>query len=118
MDVKEGNKIIAQFMGAEIHSFMIGKAPYVMAHFYSGYPFEKRVIKSNNKQIWGIESLEYHSDWNWLMPVVEKIELMGNEVIINTRSCFIGDPLVAERGETKIEGVYNTVIEFILTTKK
>jgi len=42
----EENKLIAEFMGVDIHEFVM-----------------------NGGKKW-----EYHSSWDWLMPVVEKIE--------------------------------------------
>ena len=67
------------------------------------------------------EELHYHSDWNWLMEVVEKIESInfvvnireGHVSILNngskppfyTKSDFVE--------ESKKEAVYNTCIEFI-----
>src|SRR6185295_2555804 len=39
-----------------------------------------------------VKSLKYHSSWDWLMPVVEKIELLydgGISVIIKDTRCFM-----------------------------
>jgi hypothetical protein len=78
--------------------------------------------------------LEYHNSWDWLMPVVEKIEnIEDNRFLfqISTRQGFYAE--VRERlsyetkiedawGKTRIEAVYNTCVEFIkwynLTKKK
>lgn len=35
------------------------------------------------------EALKYHKSWDWLMPVVEKIEAMDWEVEIRARRCVI-----------------------------
>lgn len=61
-------------------------------------------------------SLHYNSSFEWLMPVVEKIEGMGYYVTIDGNSCKIG-----KRGEwedtstadTKIEAVYKQCVIFI-----
>lgn len=68
----------------------------------------------------------YHSDWNWLMEVVDKIESLRDDdnngfyyVEIYTSSCIIfnnGDYLneiVSTTEETKIKAVYNACLEFI-----
>lgn len=77
------------------------------------------------------ENLEFHSSWNWLMQVVEKIESMGydtgicNVVINGERLSEIlispsdnepkeGKIEIHERSaEGKIEATYHAVIQFI-----
>src|SRR6185437_13454507 len=52
----EGNKLIAEFMG-------IKDNPNKKGYYY--HPLKKD---------WGtIKGFKYHSSWDWLMPVVEKI---------------------------------------------
>lgn len=51
MKTKEGNKLIAEFMTDE---------PEILAH--------------DLKKAGTLESMQYHSSWDWIMPVVEKIE--------------------------------------------
>lgn len=71
---------------------------------------------------------DYHKSWDWLMPVVEKIESLGKNTLIsnisghycnimtgvslmessiNNPSKFLG------QGESKIEAVYKALVEFI-----
>lgn len=63
LTIEQSNKLIAEFMGVEFNS--IGD-------------------KCNHPLItapWPpIECLKYHKSWNWLMPVVEKIETLHNGV--------------------------------------
>lgn len=65
---------------------------------------------------------EYHKKWDWLMPVVERIETMGPtgyEVSIIDKECEIGTMgyyykvIVVCKGETKIEAVFDAVVNFI-----
>jgi hypothetical protein len=58
MDTLEGNKLIAVFMGAKLKYYNISNAPYYLMP---------------NKQQWMPERLVYHTSWDWLMPVVNKI---------------------------------------------
>ena len=65
--VLKGNKLIAEFMGAEILSpktqftyYDFGEKWYDL----NGYIFQQKIHDN---------SLRYHLSWDWLMPVVEKI---------------------------------------------
>lgn len=73
-------------------------------------------VHSNNEEIdkWEMEKLKYHTSWDWLMPVVEKIEYEAN-VTICRQSCHIeNDDILIERyGDTKIESIYLAVVAFI-----
>ena len=77
------------------------------------------------------ENLDFHTNWNTLIPVVEKIESMYNgiafSVVIENCLCKINQntqhwmafkdtidlPEIWFREETKIESVWLAVIEFI-----
>lgn len=56
-EIIEGNKLIAEFMGMEFHT--INNITGVTIDGVLG----------------GLEKLQYHTSWDWLMPVVEKINL-------------------------------------------
>jgi len=76
----ENNKLIAEFMGVD----------YVDIDTYL----------ENNKE------LQYHTSWDWLMPVVRKISSMCDEPyeLDNMKHALLtGD----------IESVYDDVVEFI-----
>lgn len=65
-----------------------------------------------------LDELNYHSDWNLLMLVVEKIESMGYMVDIKNNWVVIhkdGQSVVVriEEGKTKKEDVYEGIVEFI-----
>lgn len=55
-EILEGNKLIAEFVGEEAPGNPIYKVYKLQQGFISEY------------------DLEYNSSWDWLMPVVEKIE--------------------------------------------
>jgi len=77
------------------------------------------------------EKMSYHTSWEWLMPVIEKIEsslidgLIGVSVAIEGTHCVVRgyeknrQPIVIHQSEygkryaNKIESVYEAVIEFI-----
>ena len=91
----ENNKIIAEFMGYAI----IDK-------------------EGNHKDI----DYKYHSSWDWLMKVVEKIEQEGASVIIGRFFCEIKyeNPLNQKQNYSlrlacgiKINAVYEATLDFI-----
>ena len=67
--MEENNRLIAEFMGWSTHpkhgdKYLINKSKYrVSLPWYSECNYEASLREFN-----------YHSDWNILMPVVEKIE--------------------------------------------
>lgn len=118
-EIIEGNKLIAEFMGAklaerngELAVFMLDNCPFP----------EYFRVTSHNK---------YHSSWDVLMPVVEKIEneigkhysvetyrfLYGHHLKGQRYYCIIhdaGDALQLEvQSDSKIEAVWICVTEFI-----
>ena len=94
-EIIKGNKLIAEFMGLHFH-----KIGWV----------DKYHIDGNYESI----ILDYNWSWDWLMPVIEKIESLGYAVRILDVGCGIEGDLIIERfGTTKIEGTLLTVIEFI-----
>ena len=117
----ENNKIIAEFLNWEFDDL--------------SETFETPFLKLVEPQAFGDEQfscklqdfeLEFHSDWNWLMSVVEKIENLQDEnncaiynVQIEQSFTEIIDNHTSETiiydidADSKIEAVYNTVIEFI-----
>jgi hypothetical protein len=87
---------------------------YVLTHnsnlFVSGDTPEK-VIEEFSK------SAMYDRDWNWLMPVVEKIESINYKVVIQNNSCSIEmiilDDIFCQSENSKIEAVYKACVELI-----
>jgi len=64
--------------------------------------------------------LRYHEDWNWLMPVVEKIESLEYFVKIGTKCCSISKEnkddstfVKSVFGKNKLENIYNCVSSFV-----
>lgn len=95
-EIQEGNVLISNFMGD-----------------VTGDPAE---WVTTDKRF--VDKLKYHSSWEWLMPVVEKIEGLGYFVSINGNNCLITDErrsLIAhtQRFETKIQTVLQAVTIFI-----
>ena len=98
--METNNKIIAEF---------IGYKEYVNEGAIQLY-IKDKVVKS-------IGQLDFHSDWNWLMQVVEKIESLGYRVTIVRHICRIDlteeIKLIISEDIKKIEAVYTACLEFI-----
>lgn len=90
--MKTENKLIAEFM--QVHE--------IMHDGYSEYDFDDdtlNVIHQNN--------LQYHTSWNWLIPVVEKMNT--TELWEEYDISYLATYLVS----TDINATYNAVVEFI-----
>ena len=91
----ENNKVIAEFMGLNIDKGV--QADY-MQH-----------------------ELKYHKSWDWLMPVVEKMESMGCVVKHHHGDCIVYKIdekenyrcIIEMIGLNKLENTYKAVVEFI-----
>ncbi len=100
----EGNKLIAEFMGGEPFNF-INEFDEIVCGFEvygSAYP---------------LKSLEYHLSWDWLMPVVEKIEsLLLSDIEIEGKACKcqpLNNVKILSVANSKIEAVWCVVVDFI-----
>ena len=99
--MKNENKLIAEFMGLE-------------------EPFElpqHGTIRPNGefKTEFTVEQLKYDKSWEWLMPVVDKIEELEYFVHVLGDGCIIYDgecPKIIRTGSRK-EATYKAVVEFI-----
>lgn len=111
---KTDNELIAEFMG-------MPTIPDPARNNELKWDFQ-----GSNKLIFCISSheLKYRTSWDWLMPVVEKIESLGHDTNINgftlTKShrCSIehkdfGYHQFSHNAQTKIEAVYKAVIQII-----
>jgi hypothetical protein len=92
----EGNKLIAEFMGA-FYSTSDQPNPY-----WVGVP--------DNGQYLGTHRLQYHSSWDWLMPVVERIEGLHSILEHKYINVRITQGYVVIEGAHK-EILFNTSIE-------
>jgi hypothetical protein len=99
MKTTENNKLIAEFMGL---------ADYTVKT-------DGRILEKGK-----YTTIDYSSDWNSLMEVVEKIEGLGYSVNISPSMVYInGDkgtiihPIIIGYNLSKIEAVYNACVLFI-----
>jgi hypothetical protein len=114
--IEEKNRIIAEFMGYEEEQTENGEFVYAIEF--------KNPVKLNDIQVefFFAHELKYHTSWDWLMPVVEKIESLGYNVeknfqhIDNDWQTLITkghDILFQDFAKEGIDAMYCTVISFI-----
>jgi hypothetical protein len=111
----QDNMLIAEFMGNKMNGV------FYISGYDANFPTQ-RLVHPND--------LEYHESWDWLMPVVEKIRLLGNTVDISTNyfskkypinnGCRINENtqipklfIFKENKDILINCVYEAIIEFI-----
>jgi|LakMenE18May11ns_1017448.scaffolds.fasta_scaffold9792514_3 hypothetical protein len=120
----ENNKIIAEFMGLELEETLSGKFVYARNEFNN--PNKENDCQTN---FYEANELCFHSDWNWLMEVVDKIESLGYISNQDSRICegslkpiyyfrifikhYKGQNVGYSKANTGIEAVYNACVEFI-----
>lgn len=106
MSIEESNKLIAEFMGAELDG--------------EDWHITGREWTVSNKRYPG--NLQYHTSWDWLMPVIEKIESHGCIVNISIclgRMCNIIKPtasplqIAISESNSLIDAVYDAATQFI-----
>ena len=101
-EILAGNKLIAEFIGGVLDS---PQSKYYYFQDKGRYETE----------------LKYHSSWEWIMPVVVKIESLGFDVKIRGIECSINRlceeetiiQLVLGDRDRKIELVWSGMLEFI-----
>jgi hypothetical protein len=97
----EDNKLLAEFMGL-VESIIPNQ--YWTEKSSEGFGMGK------------LKELKYHTDWNWLMQVVEKIESLGVVVEIRENVCYIETTTIdyySELEETKIQATYIACVRFV-----
>lgn len=100
--IENGNRLIAEFVGWH-------KSPYPNTK-NSMYRVDDNIGEIGIH----ISVFKFHSSWNELMPVVEKIEKeFDGFVIIHNSKCVINPNNIVTLGETKIEATYKAVVYFI-----
>jgi len=101
MTTTEKNAEIARFMGLEIST-----------NPTDGYDYGTWYKPSNIQGEVTPSPVLYHSDYSWIMPVVEKIE--KEHCWVTIRGCMVEMPnIIAISRPTKLEAIHNACFQFI-----
>ena len=96
--IKEGNELIAEFMGAKM-----------IVTDYHGV----NIIEFPDKSTKDLFGLKYHSSWDWLIPVIDKATSLDKYYLYVAETsayCMIGGIYI----NTKfIESTWENVVDFI-----
>lgn len=111
--IHEGNKLIAEFMGWTLKRYP--------SHMKTPYHGKSIWWSSGKTKTFCCEEGQEHFDdsWEWLMPVVNKIEVRDYWVDICFVQCLIGrvndggKTIVEADGVSKIEATWLAIVKFI-----
>jgi hypothetical protein len=119
-----GNKLIAEFMKAEMPSY--SKNPDGTTHkcalVYCGNRVDYIYVMDKWSEYGNL--FKFHSSWDWLMPVVIHINKMKKMININLWSDFptteckiynwgLGEPQQTAECENPLDAVWEAVVNFI-----
>ncbi len=122
-DIIENNILIAKFMYPKLFEEGVKPMEFIkIADVEYGMLYTRQMIFAediyNNEPTKNKSFMLYHSSWDWLMKVVEKIELMGYRVSSKFTECVICDinyhynrTFISE--DSKLHSIYTSVVEFI-----
>lgn len=121
-EIKEGNRLIAEFMGKHIWRPVWNGGESCYNSFRSTKD-DCELLISNSPFLLGnsayadVIKLYYDSDWNALIPVVEKIErIKGTDVKIRNLGCeifYMGKTIGFGVENNKRDAVFQAVVQFI-----
>lgn len=119
------NKLIAEFMGFPQQTDIVDDRTTA---YYIGDVIKANNAKNQNQDdVFHPDDMLFNSSWDWLMPVVEKIEMLGYTFEKNYQpidkdwQCLIVkglDILLQEFHDSSIKATHHIVVEFIERTKK
>ena len=122
---EEGNIVIAEFMGRKFKAYNHNSSfneefatyqecmEFIQENKYKGYKPEL---------YWEGRCGQYHKDWNWLMEVIDKIEVSSIDdhtlptVTISTKHIEIAHdkpPILYKRYIGRLESTWHAVVEYI-----
>lgn len=102
-NIIENNRLIAEFMGAE----------FINLRDFERVRIKNPDQKTKTSKVIKIENLKYYCDWNWLMPVISKIESHTKDKQVIHWSRNNNTIYDVKLSEANIEQTYKLVIEFI-----
>lgn len=123
-EILQNNKLIAEFCGWKFIKLTDADDVMPPCYVFMQYDENGRAVRQySGGDCWNVETagdIPYDSDWNWLMPVVEKIEGMGYGLTIDGTICEIyksDRDYCIKCADTKLSATYEAVCDFIKQVK-
>ena len=127
MNTQENNKLIAEFMGGTLSSVPnLINLPQTRGDANIHSVKGSEMLPNGTYSVHRLNELKYHSSWDWLMPVVDKIESderfdvnilqYGTIISSNTKErghIEIVNNVANISFDSKIDHTYKAVVEFI-----
>lgn len=131
-EIHEVNELIAIFMGGEPVNKVIGNPIAYSFPFEFGYKTvhdEGGYVGSGPSSCWIVTDLMYDTSWDWLFPVIDKINSLGKEYQFSTFKTYCSCSV--EKGgrvfkdfsfahaeyitatQTSKEAVYKLIVKFV-----
>jgi hypothetical protein len=128
-EILEGNRLIAEFLGYIYIPYTTGNSGKTHGWVLKNY---KLIDRKTPKLFLGrtTKDLLYHKSWDWLMPVVEKIEstrdyyvkiygnqayvqckVMADTTILTSQKYVAGSAYTEEN--TKLSNTWSAIVEYI-----
>ena len=105
MERVENNRLIAEFMAFQTRTDAVDDR--VLAYYVGDVIKNADNSKNENEEnVFHPEDMQFDTDWNWLMSVVEKTLTVGDDT-------NQWDNVLNELQTVSIDNVYQSVIEFI-----
>lgn len=110
------NKLIAEFMGYPPMTDAVDDR--TIAYDVGGSVMNiNNTHNENDDNVFHPDDMKFHTSWDWLMPVVEKIESLGywvnrndGDITISNKSDMV---VVTPMSSGGIDMMYKAVVEFI-----
>lgn len=100
------NTYFADFMGGVVTNVFPDHSLYDMG--------KNRV---QNKRYWSNLTMKYHSSWDWMFPVLNKLKVLQCNYTLNHQYCTIetwdGEFKMSVGGSTTLEATYECVLEYL-----
>lgn len=125
----ENNKLIAEFMGSKFINdpYKANKDDVQLTDFWhwskpeNGWPRDMNIDTCHEMSTaFMIANFSYHKSWDWLMPVVEKIESLNFRVDLTSGYIRITQDhieilhrTIIHEDESKLQACYNSLSDFI-----
>ena len=128
-DIIEGNKLICSFMEYKQyngHNDYFNHGDYAIPE-KSYYVYSRQAEENVKTDSYSLKSLQFHSSYDWLMPVLQKIEKyaiieINYALVVTCRICYLGknkyDKAINFYGDNNgerepIEAIWDCVVEFL-----